>query len=82
MLKYLTYPLCKLHIAFGIKYIFSPSVYVQDPFVRLLLFSYPHSQPSGYYGVANSVTSWALYCTLGNFSKPVETIILLKSPTF
>ena len=25
---------------------------------------------------------WAIYCTLGNFSKPVATIILPKSPTF
>ena len=25
---------------------------------------------------------WAIYCTLGNFSKPVATIILAKSPTF
>ena len=25
---------------------------------------------------------WALYYTLGNFSKPVEKIILPKSPTF
>ena len=25
---------------------------------------------------------WAIYCTLGNFSKPVATIFLLRSPTF
>ena len=25
---------------------------------------------------------WAIYCTLGNFSKPVATIILPKLPTF
>ena len=25
---------------------------------------------------------WAIYCTLGNFLKPVATIILPKSPTF
>ena len=25
---------------------------------------------------------WAIYCTLGKFSKQVATIILLKSPTF
>ena len=25
---------------------------------------------------------WAIYCTLGNFSQPVATIILPKSPTF
>ena len=25
---------------------------------------------------------WAIYYTLGNFSKPVATVILLKLPTF
>ena len=25
---------------------------------------------------------WSIYCTLGNFSKPLATIILPKSPTF
>ena len=25
---------------------------------------------------------WVIYCTLGNFSKPVATLILPKSPTF
>ena len=25
---------------------------------------------------------WVIYCTLGNFSKPVATLILPKLPTF
>ena len=29
-----------------------------------------------------SVTDWAIYCTLGNFLKPVATINLPKMPTF
>ena len=40
----------------------------------------------GKYGIFSPLTSvwpdWAIYCTLGNFSKPVATIILPKLPTF
>ena len=33
-------------------------------------------------GFIRLATDWAIYCTLGNFSKPVATINLPKSPTF
>ena len=33
-------------------------------------------------GFIRLATDWAIYCTLGNFSKPVATIFLPKSPLF
>ena len=41
-----------------------------SPVVRILLTQ------------ASSVPFWAIYCMLGNFSKPVATTILPKWPTF
>ena len=39
---------------------------------------------SSYYHMEHFVVyrHWAIYCTFGNFSKPVATIILPKLPTF
>ena len=58
--------------------LFCVYIYLTQPDKRVIVSSYHFCQQS----TAAVWPDWAIYWTLGNFSKPLSTINLPKSPTF
>ena len=58
------------------------SIFHQNSDFDFLLFAFFRGPTTGWHRLKAVWPDWAIYCTLGNFSKPMVTIILPKLPIF